>query len=242
MENFNFGWAALGLTLTLNILPIIPIIIYCIKKTNFDNIPSSKIFSNYLNCIIWYFYGSMIFNKQIKMCFKISSIISFGLVIVYLIIESKIYYLDCVLNCIILILGTMSSYEWFGYIIIDKDKTGIVCLITIIISILTQAPDVYTSIKEKNNISIHINYSIISFPTYFCWTIFGFIIRDKFVYIANIIGITSDIIIIILYQYYKKEYQAISDEEPIPNRSNEKESKKETISSQEQSVEIINLK
>ena len=242
MENFNFGWAALGLTLTLNILPIIPIIIYCIKKTNFDNIPSSKIFSNYLNSFIWYFYGSMIFNKQIKMCFKISSIISFGLVIVYLIIESKIYYLDCVLNCILLILGTMSSYEWFGYIIIDDDKIGMVCLITTIISILTQAPDVYTSIKEKNNISIRINYSIISFPTYFCWIVFGFIIREKFVYISNIIGIASDFIIIILYLYYKKEYQVICDEEPIPNKNNEEESKKETISFQEQSVEIINLK
>ena len=136
----------------------------------------------------------------------------------------------------------MSSYEWFGYIIIDDDKIGMVCLITTIISILTQAPDVYTSIKEKNNISIRINYSIISFPTYFCWIVFGFIIREKFVYISNIIGIASDFIIIILYLYYKKEYQVICDEEPIPNKNNEEESKKETISSHEQSVEIINLK
>ena len=243
MKNFNFGLAVLRLTIILNLLPSISIVNFWFKKTNFDNIPSSKIFANYLNCLIWYFYGSIIFNKEIILIFQISGIISFVLIIIYLLIESKIYFLDCFLNCIILVLGTMSSYEWFGYIIIDKDNIGLVCLITTILSILTQVPDVYITIKEKNNISIRINYSIISFPTYLSWIIFGFTIKDKYVSISNLIGIFSDFIIIIIYFYYKKEYQTISDEEPIRNNNNnEKESKNETTSYQEQTVEIINLK
>lgn len=242
MENFNFGLAASGLTLISNLLPIVSFINFYIKKTNFDNIPSTKIFVNYLKCLIWYFYGSLIFNKEIKKSFQISGIISFILIIIYLIIELKIDYFDFFLNCIILLIGTLSTYEWFGYIIIDNYKIGMVCIITTIISIITLTPDVYTSIKEKNNLSIRINYSIISFPAYFCWFIFGFIIKDKFVVIANLIGIVSDLIIIILYIYYKKEYQTISDEEPIPNNINEEESKKDKISVKEQTVEIINLK
>ena len=242
MENFNFGWAALGLTLISNLLPAVSLINYCFKKTNFENIPSSKIFINYLNCLIWYFYGSYLFKKEIKISFQISGIISFILIIIYLLIEFKKDNLDFFLNCIILIIGTMSLYEWFGYIIIDKDKIGTVCLITTILSILTLTPDIYTGIKEKNNLYIHINYSIISFPTYFCWVVFGLIISDKFVLIANLIGIVSDLIIIILYIYYKKEYQKISDEEPIQNNSNQEESKKKISSAEEHIVEIINLK
>ena len=103
MEKFNFGWIALGLTVVINLFPIVSFYNFYEKKINFDNISASKIFTNYLNCLIWFFYGSLLFINEVKIANLISVIISFILIIIYLIYEFKRYYFDCILNCIIVI-------------------------------------------------------------------------------------------------------------------------------------------
>ena len=241
MEKFNFGWIALGLSIILNIFPITYLYNFYEKKINFDNISASKIFSNYSNSLIWFFYGSLLFINEIKIANLISAIISFMFIIIYLVFEFKIYFLDCIFNSIIVIIGTMAVYRWFGFIILDKDIVGRICITTTIISILSQIPDIYTNFKEKNYFySIHINYSIISFPTYFCWIIFGIKIGDYYILIANLIKIISNFLSIILYIYNNKEIPIINDDESVASMNINEESKKEI--SKEGTIEIIHLK
>ena len=240
MEKFNFGWIALGLTVVINLFPIVSFYNFYEKKINFDNISASKIFTNYLNCLIWFFYGSLLFINEIKIANFISAIISFILIIIYLIHEFKRYYLDCILNCIIVIIGTMTAYRWLGYIIIENDIVGKICLTTTIISILFEVPDIYTIIKEKNNLSIYINYSIASILTYFFWIIFGITISNYYLLIANSIRITCSFLFIILYIYNKKERPIFNDDESVDSMNINEEPKKEIV--KEGTIEIIHLK
>ena len=243
MENFNFGWAALGLTILFHLLPIVSIINYIGKKTNFENIPIYRIITSYVNCLIWHFYGWLLFNDIIKYAYTAGGIISLFLIIIYLLNELKKYFIDTILNCIILIIGTLCTFEWFGHIILDKYIVGKVCVATSIIVTLTECSDVYVSIKERNYLCIRVNYSIISFPAQFCWIIFGFIIRNYYIIISNLIGIISNVIQIIVYIYIKKEYPIINviNEENIEGSTIDidNESKKEP---KEKPVEILNLK
>ena len=244
MENFNFGFPAIGLSVILNLLPINSFVNFFGKKSSYENIPASKIFTNYINCLIWYFYGSLIFNKEIKGASIFGGIFSLTLIIIYLFVEIQKYLIDSILNSIILIIGTMAIFEWFSYIILDKSIVGRSCLISSIISILIQIPNIYIGIKEKNYSLIKINYAIIAFPTHFCWIIFGLIISDCYVLIANLICIIYCIMQIILYICYKKEYPTINDNESVATIGIDDEYKKEKEQSslKEIPVEIINLK
>ena len=242
MENFNFGWASSGLTIIMNLLPIFSFINFYSNKSNFDNIPASKIFTNYANCLVWYFYGKIIFNTSIKIANLIGAIISLILIIIYLIFEAmRKYFLDFILNITIIIIGTLSSFEWFCNIIFENDIAGQICLIISFICILTQIPDIYNGIKEKNHLLIRINYSIIGFPTHFCWIIFGFIIGDFYVLIANLFGIISSIFQIMIYTYFKKESSIINGENIASTIGIDEETRKETNISKAKPVEIVNL-
>ena len=236
MENFNFGWAAVALTIIFHLLPIVSIINYFMKNITFENIPISKIILNYINCLVWHFYGYLLFNDIIKYSNIIAGIISLILIIIYFLIEIKKYFIDTILNSIILIISTLCSFEWFGHIILDKTIVGRICLTTSIIVILNQFIDILNAIKRKNYLSIRVNYSIISFPTYFCWIIFGFIIRDNYVISSNSMGIIASIVQIGSYIYIKKEYPIINEENVETSTIDiDDDSKKET---NEQPVKI----
>ena len=240
MEKFNFGLIALGLTIISNLFQISSFYYFYVNKINFDNIPASKIFSNYSNCLIWFFYGSLLFINEIKFANLVSAIISLILIIIYLFYEFKKYYLDCILNSIIVIIGSMTVYRWLGYIILEKDIVGKICLTTSIISILSQMPDIYKNIKEKNNLSIYITYSIISFLTYFCWIIFGIKIGDYYLLISNSIRILFSFFVIIFYIYNNKEIPILNDDESVASMNINEESKKDIT--KEGTIEIIHLK
>lgn len=86
------GLIACGLTIILNILPIFSIINFMSKKSNFETIPASKIFTNYANCLMWYFYGRIIFCSPIRISNMIGSIFSLILIVIYLIFELNRYF------------------------------------------------------------------------------------------------------------------------------------------------------
>ena len=239
MENFNFGWAASGLTIILYILPIVSFLNYFGKKTKFDNIPAARLFTNYANCLIWYFYGSIIFKSEIIYTFMIGGIISLFLIIIYLYCELKKYLLDSILNSILIIIGTLCSYEWFGNIIIEQNIVGKICLLVCISIIIIKMPNLYNGINEKNYLLIPVNYSIISFPAHFCWIVYALIIGDFYHLISNIIGITESIIEIILYIYYKKEYPIINDDEAASAIKIDEDPKKYSNSVKARPVKIV---
>ena len=240
METFYFKWTASGLTIILNSLPIFAFIDYFKKENNFESIPSLKIFTNYVNCLIWYFYGSLIFNSSVKISYMISLIISLIFIIIYILNEIKRYLLDSILNCIILIIGTLASFEWFSHITLEKNLVGQKCIIMSAICIFVQMLEVYNGIKEKNYMLIRVNYSFIAFPTNLCWIMNSLIIDDYYILIANLMGIFTNIFVFLIYGYYKKQYPSINDgiEEPSTIDICE-EPKKET---KEKPVKIIDLK
>ena len=241
MENFNFGWAASGLTMILYSLPIFSFINFFSKKSNFENIPSLKLFTNYAKSIIWYFYGCMLFDQPIQISSKVGGITSLLFIIMYILIEIKRYRLDSILNCIMIIIGTLSSFEWFSHITLEKNLVGGICLKINIISALSQLPDIYNGIKTKTYSLIRVNYSIIAFPTHLCWIFYGLILDEYYILTGNLISISGSVIQILLYWYYKKVYPNINEVnvEAATIDIIYDEPKRE---SKERPVEIINLK
>ena len=236
MENFNFGLVGGALTIILNILPIVSFLNYFKKRITFEAICASRIFTNYANCVMWYFYGLMKVNQAIRISNLIGAIISLILIIIYLILEFKNYLLDTFLNFLIVFIGTIASNEWFSHIVFEEIIVGRICLLVTIISFLSQAPNIFTGIKERNYLFIPVNYSIIGFPTYFCWIVFSLLVWDYYVLVANSIGIVYSIVLVILYTYYKKEYPMINEEMEASTVGIDIETKKE------KPVEVISLK
>ena len=202
MENFNFGWAASGLTIILNILPIVSFINFHLKKTSFEKIPSTRIFTNYATCFCWFFYGSMLFNNLIRFTYMIGMVISLLFIVLYISIEFTKYLLDSILNSIIVILGSISFNDYFGHIILDDKIVGRICLFVSVASSLSKVPNIYSGFVQKNHLLIPVNYSVISFPAYFCWIIYGLIIDNIYILISNIIGITISIIQIFVVEIF----------------------------------------
>ena len=233
MENFNFGWAAFGLTIILNLLPIVSFLNFYSKRTTFESIPASRIFTNYANCLFWFYYGSIVFDNLIRISNLIGAITSFLFIILYLMFEVRKYLIDTFLNCIIIIFGTMSTYDYFEHINMDDKLVGKLSLLVSIVSTSTKIPYIYRSYKKKNHLLIPVNYAIISFPTYLCWIIFGLIISDKYILIANLIAIVVSSIQILSYSFYKNKNQI--DEVP----TNDMDDFKKETNIKERPVKII---
>ncbi len=233
MENFNFGWAAFGLTIILNLLPIVSFLNFYSKRTTFESIPASRIFTNYANCLFWFYYGSIVFDNLIRISNLIGAITSFLFIILYLMFEVRKYLIDTFLNCIIIIFGTMSTYDYFEHINMDDKLVGKLSLLVSIVSTSTKIPYIYRSYKKKNHLLIPVNYAIISFPTYLCWIIFGLIISDKYILIANLIAIVVSSIQILAYSFYKNKNQI--DEVP----TNDMDDFKKETNIKERPVKII---
>jgi hypothetical protein len=227
MENFNFGLAGAGLTIILNALPFFSFLNFFKKTITFEAICASRIFMNYANCLIWYFYGSMKVNTAIRISNLIGAIISVLLIIMYLIFEFKNYLLDTILNILIIFIGTIASNEWFSHIVFDEKLVGGICLFITIISFLVQIPNIFNGIKEKNYLLIPVNYSIIGFPMYFCWVVFSLIVWDYYILVANSIGVVYSITLVLIYSYYRKEYPIINEETEASTIGIDIETKKE---------------
>ena len=238
--HLNFGWAACGLAIVLYILPIVSFFNFCNKKIKFENIPGSRLFANYANCLIWYFYGSIIFKSEIIYTNMIGAIISFILIIIYLYYQLKTNILDSLLNLILTIICTLCSYEWLGYLILDENTIKKVCLLISITSfIVIIISYTYYGINEKNYLLFPINYAIISFPTYFCWILYCLMIGDFYFLISNIIGIMVSVVEIMMYVYYKKEYPVINDDESESAIKIDEDSKKEGNYAKARPVKIV---
>ena len=225
MERSNFVFVPSSLTIILNLLPIISFSNFFFQKTNFEAIPISRIVSNYITSISFFFYSSIIFNIEMRFAYLIGGIISLILMLIYFYLELSRYLLDSILNFILLIIGTLVSYQWLSKIIIEEKIVGMICILTNITSIVVQIPLIYTGIIKKNYLLIPITYDSVSFPAYFSWVIYGIIIEDFYILIANMICCSICIIQLLLYFYYRKDFlNSVESENSIEI---DEESKKE---------------
>ena len=213
MERLNFVFLPSSLTIILNLLPIISFSNFFFQKINFESIPISRIVSNYITSISFFFYSSIIFNIEMRFSYLIGIIISFILMLIYFYLELSRYLFDSILNIILLIIGSLVSYQWLSKIIIEEKIVGIICILTNISSIIFQIPYIYNAITKKNYLLIPINYDNISFPAYFSWVIYGIIIEDFYIAIANLICCFFGIIKNLIYFYYRRDFINNSESE-----------------------------
>lgn len=231
MERSNFVFLPSSLTIILNLLPIISFSNFFFQKINFENIPISRVIINYMVSISFFFYSSIIFNIEMRFAYLIGMIISLILMLIYFYLELSRYLLDSILNIILLIIGSMVSYQWLSKIIIEEEKVGLICILTSLSSLIIQIPYIYTAIIKKNHRLIPITYDSISFPAHFSWVIYGIIIGDFYILTSNLICCFVCVLQILLYFYYRKDFLNNADSEN--SIEIDEESKKEFKSLQE---------
>ena len=206
MEISNFFFIPSSLTIIVNILPIISFINFFFNIANFETIPIARIISNYINSISFFYYSCIIFNIQIRFTNLISAVISLVLMLIYFYLELSRYFLDSILNTIILIIGTSCCNQWMGKIVKEEIAVGRIYLITHLTSMIIQAQYIYDGISKKNYLLIPIIYDSISFPYYFSWIVYGLLLNDFYILITNIICCIIGLIQILLYFYFRREY------------------------------------
>lgn len=166
-----------------------------------------------MNSLAFFFYSSIIFNIEVRFANLVSSIISLVLMLVYFYLELSRYFLDSVLNFIILAMGTSCCYQWLSKIIIEEKIVGRIYLITNLTSIIIQLQYIYNGISKKNYLLIPITYDSISFPHFFSWIIYGFLIKDFYITTANGICIFVNLVQILLYFHFRKQFLSSINEE-----------------------------
>jgi len=233
MEISNFIFIPSSLTVIINILPIISFLNFFFSKENFETIPIARIVANYMNSLAFFFYSSIIFNIEVRFANLVSAIISLILLLVYFYLELSRYFLDSVLNFIILVMGTSCCYQWLSKIIIEENIVGRIYLITNLTSIIIQMQYIYNGISKKNYLLIPITYDSISFPHFFSWIIYGFLIKDFYITTANGICIFVNLVQILLYFHFRKQYLSTINEETSIEIGEETKKEKEFNSVEE---------
>ena len=233
MEISNFIFIPSSLTVIINILPIISFLNFFFSKENFETIPIARIVANYMNSLAFFFYSSIIFNIEVRFANLVSAIISLILMLVYFYLELSRYFLDSVLNFIILVMGTSCCYQWLSKIIIEENIVGRIYLITNLTSIIIQMQYIYNGISKKNYLLIPITYDSISFPHFFSWIIYGFLIKDFYITTANGICIFVNLVQILLYFHFRKQYLSTVNEETSIEIGEETKKEKEFNSVEE---------
>ena len=231
MESSNiFGYVAIGLSSLFYCTLVIPFLNVLRCKVNYEFTPIGLIDTVYIDSIAWYIYGDRILCDQLKLCNTIGCCCSLALIVIYLAFELKKYLVDSILNCLILILGTLVLHKGLSVVVDEPQNVGRLCICTKFISCFVILFMTYRIIKEKN-------FKLISFNTTFTyllacigWALFGKTISDTNVMIANGIGILCCITQILLYLNFKKKYPYYTTNSTIgiENTSTEESKKEET--------------
>jgi hypothetical protein len=110
-------------------------------------------------------------------------------------------------------MGTSCCYQWLSKIIIEEKIVGRIYLITNLTSIIIQLQYIYNGISKKNYLLIPITYDSISFPYFFSWIIYGFLIKDFYITTANGVCIFVNLVQILLYFHFRKQFLSSINEE-----------------------------
>ena len=206
-----FGWSATYLTALFYISLITPFFKIFKGQMKYQDAPIFVTYVSYVNCILWFIYGSLIFSSQIRICNLIGGISTFILIFIYLSYQIRKYIIDSILNAIIVIYGTYILYNYLTIIITDKaSMIGNFCIIAKFFVFISPIQLIYRVIKEKNYILIPIYASFVSFLSGLCWVIYGFYINDLHVVFPNFVGIILGITQFYVYFYYKMKYSPIN--------------------------------
>ena len=145
-----FGYTAIGLSVCFYCSLVIPFCNVLRCKLNYEYTPIALINTIYVDSIAWYIYADKIVCDQLRLCNSIGACCSLILITIYLAFELKKYLVDSILNCLILILGTLVLHKGLSIVIEDAQIVGKICIGTKLISFFTPLFLTCRVIKEKN--------------------------------------------------------------------------------------------
>ena len=206
-----FGWAAACLNVCHYIAPVIPFINVIKGKLNYEDTPGVFISTCYANSFVWYIYGDMILSDQIKIANCIIACISLILIFIYLIYELKKYWLDSILNALILMSGSWAVYRTLVYLVDDEKIIGKIAVATLLLVYLNPIYILYKVIKEKNYIIIPIYPIWVYLFGCVAWIIYGIYLSDLYIVIPHIGGIIISLLQILIFVNYKRKYPVINE-------------------------------
>ena len=233
-SNELVGCLAAVLSLVYYISPIVPFINVLKGKLYFEDSPGILVTCCYVNCLVWFIYGKIISNIQIKYSNLISGCFCLVFLTIYLFYEIKKYLIDTILNALILIAGTWSIYRILAIIIDDNEVVGRFCFCTAMVLYLFPVYFIYRVIKEKNYFLIKIYSSTAFFFACISWAIYGILMKDNNIVYPYCIGAVLYLLLIIVYLTYKRKYpligkKALSSTIGIEIGGNEEGRKQESI-------------
>ena len=201
-----FGYVAIVLSSCFYLSLSFPFFNVLRCKLNYEYTPIIFIDTIYIDALTWYIYADKIVCEPLKLCNTIGGCCSLLLIAIYLAFELKKYLIDSILNCLILILGSLVIHKGLTIVIEDADMIGKVCIGTKVITFIIPIILTFRVIKEKN-------YRLISFSnttTYMMscigWLLFGKASFDINIMIPNCIGVVLCLIQFIVYLNFKKKY------------------------------------
>ena len=245
-----FGWLAGILNIIFYLIPIPNFIKVIEGKLNFEDTPGVYVTTCYINTFVWFIYGEMTGSDQIKISNMISSIISFIFILIYLLYELKKYFVDSVLNLLILLSGSWAVYRALTIVVDDDITCGYIGIGTTVFVLVHSLVIVYKVLKEKNYHLIKFFTSWIYLLTSLCWFIYSITNYDFYLGVANIVGFLVACVTVGVYIRYRRKYgigEKFSSSIDITTGSGD-ESKKEEIpimtikteEDKERPVQIIN--
>ena len=213
--NECIAWVAALFTVIFYIPKVAPFINILQGMVKFQDTPGFHITICYINCFFWCLYGELLFNDQQKYGYLTACIICLISIGIYLVYEIRKYFLDSVLNFLIL---SSSSWGLYRYLTVEFDDDvllGRVCVISSILAYLFDIYDVYRVIKVKNFNLIHINNAIIHLIANLLWFTYGVIDKDRYISSSYGIGIIICLTEIIVYKKYQKKYPSFNGKSNI---------------------------
>ena len=141
-------------------------------------------------------------------CFYFSLVIPF-----FNVLRCKLNYeftpialVDSILNCLILILGTLVIHKGLDVVVEEADMVGKICICTKLITFITPLLMTYRVIKERNYKLISVNSTLTYMVACIGWLVFGKLANDLNIMCANAIGVVICFIQFCIYLNYKKKY------------------------------------
>ena len=246
----SFGWMAACFNICFYLSPVVPFINVLKGKINFEDSPGVYVTTCYVNSFIWFIYGDMIFSDQVKISNMISSIINLIFMLIYLAYELRKYFIDTILNTLILITGSWAVYRALTIVIDDDRVVGYICIGTTFIIFLSPIQILYKVFKEKNYNLIPVFAGIIYLFACLFWFVYAIFIKDFYLAFPHALGIILSSMEIVIYINCKKRYPAIGERDAsgtidIDSGTNDVNKKEETPikmedDNQAKPVEIVN--
>ena len=207
----SIGWIAGCFNICFYLKPIFNFIKVLKGQVNFEESPGVYVTCCYVNCFIWFIYGDMIFSDQVKISNMIAALINLIFMLIYLAFELRKYFVDAILNTLILITGSWACYRALTIVIDDDRVVGGLCIGSTIIIFISPIQILYKVIKEKNYNIIPVFSAIIFLLTCLFWFVYAIFIKDFYLAFPNVLGIVLSSVEIAVYINCKKRYPGIGE-------------------------------